>query len=56
MSGHRVAGAFSGWRKLLPVSLPKFTRKRDNTEPLDYGATGTWHLAQYDDIGPGAAP
>ena len=28
----------------------------DSTDPIDYGATGSWRLAEYNNIGPGAAP
>ena len=28
----------------------------DSTHPIDYGATGNWRLAEYDNTGPGAAP
>ena len=28
----------------------------DSTHPIDYGASGNWRLAEYDNTGPGAAP
>ena len=28
----------------------------DSTHPIDYGATGNWRLAEYENTGPGAAP
>lgn len=55
-------GASTGQTIIRQVNLGGHIRSTapweqwDSTNPIDYGATGNWRLAEYDNTGPGAAP
>ena len=55
-------GASTGQTIIRQVNLGGHIRSTapweqwDSTHPIDYGATGNWRLAEYDNTGPGSAP
>jgi pectinesterase len=55
-------GASTGQTIIREVNLGGHIRSTspwkqwDSTHPIDYGATGNWRLAEFDNTGPGAAP